>query len=81
MVSTTRSTFGSYGVGEELRSYDDRPVDWPSITDMLLPVDTAADVFGRYSDAQELWTEPLVQPSAGTGLASGSEAMKLDQRA
>ena len=70
------STFSSFRVDEQLRSYDDGPVDWPSIVDMLLPGDTAVDVFGSYSDAQEMGTEALVQHSAGAGLTGGSEDLK-----
>ena len=43
---------------------------------MLLPGDTAVDVFGSYSDAQEMGTEALVQHSAGAGLTGGSEDLK-----
>ena len=75
------STFSGFRVDEQLRSHDDRPLDWPFIADMLSPVDMAAGMFGRSDDAQELWTGPLIQPSADTGSASGSEATRLDQRA
>ena len=41
----------------------------------------AADILGRSDEAEELWTELLVQLSGDTGLARGSEALRFHQRA